>query len=339
MKSVQLLMLALIAGTALIVAGCGNGGGDDTDTSGTDESGKPGADDPNADLGTTPFKIASLPDVSEDRRLIPADLIGGMKPEEGETYILTGRIRDVAKGLYSVTLIDTKMAYCAADHDCPTPWDYCCVPSDDVAEHSIGVRFVREGEEKPAKVTTKPEYRNLDLVQLVGTFKPLTDEKYVFLATGYTRLERPAVPDFTTWPDHVMVGTPEMVGGTVPDWLDNANAPDRHVPDKMDDDHGHDHDHGDDGHGAEEGGPHDGHGDHDTDADGGADIIDLKNAKCPVMGNPVSADAFVDYNGYRIYFCCPGCDTKLVKNPEKYAEKLKAETGHDILTPASASTR
>jgi YHS domain-containing protein len=43
---------------------------------------------------------------------------------------------------------------------------------------------------------------------------------------------------------------------------------------------------------------------------------------CPVMGNPINKDVFVEYRGKKVYFCCPGCDEKFKANPEKYLDKL-----------------
>ncbi len=51
-------------------------------------------------------------------------------------------------------------------------------------------------------------------------------------------------------------------------------------------------------------------------------IIDLKNKKCPVMGGDTIEDAFIIYEGKKIYFCCPGCDKTFLQNPEKYLKKL-----------------
>jgi YHS domain-containing protein len=47
--------------------------------------------------------------------------------------------------------------------------------------------------------------------------------------------------------------------------------------------------------------------------------------KCPVLGGNVDKNVYADYKGYRIYFCCKGCDEQFKKDPEKYLEKLKAE--------------
>jgi YHS domain-containing protein len=53
---------------------------------------------------------------------------------------------------------------------------------------------------------------------------------------------------------------------------------------------------------------------------------------CPVMNNePIDPKVFVDYNGRRIYFCCPSCPPVFNKDPEKYIkivdEQLKAAEG------------
>ncbi|MFC1782559.1 YHS domain-containing protein [Planctomycetota bacterium] len=43
------------------------------------------------------------------------------------------------------------------------------------------------------------------------------------------------------------------------------------------------------------------------------------------MGNPIKEDVFADYNGKRVYFCCPGCDGKFMEEPEKYIAQMEAE--------------
>jgi YHS domain-containing protein len=50
------------------------------------------------------------------------------------------------------------------------------------------------------------------------------------------------------------------------------------------------------------------------------------NKVCPVKGNPVEDDSpTVEYNGKLYGFCCPGCDTKFAKNPEKYSKNLSED--------------
>ena len=48
--------------------------------------------------------------------------------------------------------------------------------------------------------------------------------------------------------------------------------------------------------------------------------------KCPVMGEDIDPKAFTTLaNGAKVYFCCKGCDKKLVAEPTKYAPKLAAQ--------------
>ena len=50
------------------------------------------------------------------------------------------------------------------------------------------------------------------------------------------------------------------------------------------------------------------------------------NKVCPVKGNAIEDDSpTVEYNGKVYAFCCPGCDTKFAKNPEKYAKNLSED--------------
>lgn len=48
--------------------------------------------------------------------------------------------------------------------------------------------------------------------------------------------------------------------------------------------------------------------------------------KCPVMGEDIDPQAFATLaNGTKVYFCCKGCDKKLVAEPAKYLPKLAAQ--------------
>lgn len=50
---------------------------------------------------------------------------------------------------------------------------------------------------------------------------------------------------------------------------------------------------------------------------------------CPVMGGKINKDLYADYEGKRVYFCCPGCREQFLKDPRKYLKKLQ-EQGVDI---------
>ena len=50
------------------------------------------------------------------------------------------------------------------------------------------------------------------------------------------------------------------------------------------------------------------------------------NKVCPVRGEEVDPEApTVEYNGKVYGFCCPGCDAKFEKNPEKYSKNLNED--------------
>ncbi len=57
---------------------------------------------------------------------------------------------------------------------------------------------------------------------------------------------------------------------------------------------------------------------------------------CPVLGGEIDKRLYVDYKGYRIYFCCKGCPEEFMKDPEKYMKKLR-ESGVTLeKSPAGA---
>jgi YHS domain-containing protein len=46
---------------------------------------------------------------------------------------------------------------------------------------------------------------------------------------------------------------------------------------------------------------------------------------CPVTGHAIDRNAYEDYNGKRIYFCCESCIEEFRKTPEEYMKRLEAE--------------
>ncbi len=43
---------------------------------------------------------------------------------------------------------------------------------------------------------------------------------------------------------------------------------------------------------------------------------------CPVMGGAIDKAVFVEYQGKKVYFCCPACKPKFEAEPAKYIAKL-----------------
>ncbi|MBC8426091.1 YHS domain-containing protein [bacterium] len=53
-------------------------------------------------------------------------------------------------------------------------------------------------------------------------------------------------------------------------------------------------------------------------------LVESIQTVCPVSGEPLpDKKTYVDYQGRRIYFCCPGCDVDFLKEPGKYLPGLK----------------
>lgn len=54
---------------------------------------------------------------------------------------------------------------------------------------------------------------------------------------------------------------------------------------------------------------------------------------CPVMGNPINKNIYTDYNGKRVYFCCPPCPSNFMRYPEAYLQRLAQIGQEPIPTP------
>jgi YHS domain-containing protein len=48
----------------------------------------------------------------------------------------------------------------------------------------------------------------------------------------------------------------------------------------------------------------------------------IEQTTCPVMGSSINKAIFVEYEGKKVYFCCPPCKDKFNADPEKYIAKL-----------------
>jgi membrane fusion protein, copper/silver efflux system len=69
---------------------------------------------------------------------------------------------------------------------------------------------------------------------------------------------------------------------------------------------------------------HDDHADHDHTAHQAAEAAADAGEQtlCPVMNAPINKQYVVEYEGKKVYFCCPGCDKAFLEDPEKYLDKL-----------------
>jgi len=60
-----------------------------------------------------------------------------------------------------------------------------------------------------------------------------------------------------------------------------------------------------------------------------ADAIEIAQKFCPVRGKPISKDVYIDYEGKRVYFCCPMCVDTFEKDPAQYPVKPDAQPQGD----------
>lgn len=49
---------------------------------------------------------------------------------------------------------------------------------------------------------------------------------------------------------------------------------------------------------------------------------EITQKNCPVMGDSIDPDVFVEHEGRKVYFCCDQCITTFEKDPVKYIAKL-----------------
>ena len=60
---------------------------------------------------------------------------------------------------------------------------------------------------------------------------------------------------------------------------------------------------------------------------------------CPVTGELINRNIFVDYDGRRIYFCCDMCPAQFKKEPEKFLKKLdeQMKAGGSAMAPGATA--
>lgn len=57
---------------------------------------------------------------------------------------------------------------------------------------------------------------------------------------------------------------------------------------------------------------------------------------CPVTGQPIDPNVYVDYEGRRIYFCCNACPAEFKKDPAKYLAILDQQMKGAMPAPSPA---
>ena len=52
--------------------------------------------------------------------------------------------------------------------------------------------------------------------------------------------------------------------------------------------------------------------------------FDLKNPTCPMSGEPVTENDWIEYNGMIVHFCCADCVEGFLKDPDEKLAKMVA---------------
>lgn len=59
---------------------------------------------------------------------------------------------------------------------------------------------------------------------------------------------------------------------------------------------------------------------------GGEAADQVPQTTCPITGFPIDAEVFADYQGKRVYFCCPGmCEKEFMEDPDRYIRELEEQ--------------
>lgn len=115
--------------------------------------------------------------------------------KEGDRIVLRGRIGGRKEPMSAesavLTMMDTSIPHCGDNPDdkCSTPWDYCCVPKDQIAAHSATVQIVGPD---GASAGTNPKaagLSELDVIVVEGVVGPRPSEQVLTIrASGVYRL-------------------------------------------------------------------------------------------------------------------------------------------------------
>jgi hypothetical protein len=168
-----------------------------------------------AACGEAPAPVASTgggaaaPLGAASRFALPADPGTAQSVEEAlkgapkDAVVVVGRVRDLTPGFAAFTMVDVSLDYCGGGKDtmdgCPTPWDYCCIPAEDVAAKTIPVAVKEKGD--VAAVPKLPELRRLDLVVVTGRLVKDEQGAVALEATGWYRRQRPDFPPAVVFPE------------------------------------------------------------------------------------------------------------------------------------------
>lgn len=183
--------LAAAAGLAMVFAGCD--GSSSPDAAGTGASTPP---EGSTDTGTTGGGGAETPGWLLTSAPENAVDVGEAKQSatDGDEVALRGRIGGradpMSKDSAMFVMMDTGVPSCAEIEGdaCPTPWDYCCEPSESITANNATVQLVGADGAPLAIDLRQHGLEPLDEVIVVGRVAPRPNEQtLVVQATGLYR--------------------------------------------------------------------------------------------------------------------------------------------------------
>lgn len=130
----------------------------------------------------------------------PADAFGiaAVKPTavEGDTVVLHARIggrkEPITAGTALFIVIDSSVPSCdqIPGDNCPTPWDYCCEPRDNLTANSATIQLV-DADGTPILTDLRAAgFNPLDEVIIIGTVAARPSEQvFTILATGIYKID------------------------------------------------------------------------------------------------------------------------------------------------------
>jgi hypothetical protein len=111
--------------------------------------------------------------------------------KDGEDIVLVGRIGGDAKpwveGRASFWIVDTSLKSCkeTEDDNCPTPWDYCCIPRNELTAAMATVKIVDEtGQTIPTDARELLGVKELQTIVVRGRARRDESGNLIVLASG-----------------------------------------------------------------------------------------------------------------------------------------------------------
>jgi hypothetical protein len=158
--------------------------------------------------GPSPSSAAPAPSPGLAKLVLKADpgeALPVLQAKEGADgdVLVAGRVGQIVQGFASFRLVDASLAYCGAGgaaDDCPTPWDYCCIPKNELTAATLVVE-ARDADGKPLRAGSLPGLRLLDLAVVRGKLTRDAHGNVVVLADGWFRRERPDLREGLRWPE------------------------------------------------------------------------------------------------------------------------------------------